>query len=278
MQRPTGWSLVALVLCASCVDEPSETTEQFELCGDPEAYTPYGTGTHPIGSVTALPWRGDGAMYPAGVEDFRGYGLETVECGSNKALRSHVDVTAGCLKVVSDTHGEIESTSAGAFRTLALGYAAGSTLPIKWTDQSIEYRFKYAATSGAGVLPGFKAFARYRSEDDLYVASWRMDGVVQIQKKQCGEYTALKILHAYGAPSPNAWHHMRFTAVGDQLELFLDGAKVISISDATFAWGTAGIRTDAMTGALIDDWRVGTVGGLPSRERAEHERAHVLAR
>ena len=286
MQRPMGWLpwLAALCAFASCVESGDAivASEQGDVyttpasCGDPGAYTPYGTGTHPVGSLDELPWEGSTTAYPAGVEDFRAYtALATVECGSNKSARSYLDVTAGCLVATAATRGEIVSTAGGAFRALALGYTEDDPEhAIKWTDQSIEYRFFYTATSGAGVNPGFKAFARYRTEDDLYVASWRMDGVVQIQKKECGSYTALKILKTYGPPAPNVWHTIRFDAVGNQLSLYLDGVRVIAITDDTFAWGTVGIRTDAVTGALIDDWRV-TAGG---DERGAREHAQTAIR
>ena len=104
--------------------------------------------------------------------------------------------------------------------------------------------------------PGFKAFLRYRTEYDLYVASWRADGVVQIQKKQCGKYTALKIDKTYGPPSQNKWHTIKFEAVGDKLSLWLDGKLAMTVNDSTFSWGTAGIRIDSYDGSYIDNWKV----------------------
>ncbi|MBA3817449.1 MAG: hypothetical protein H0X17_01030 [Deltaproteobacteria bacterium] len=243
-------------------EQESETSSELTCAVSSSTYTPYVGGTSPVGTVAQRPWRGYGTTYPAGTEDFRGYGTAlpaSVECGATKTTRSHLDVTAGCLAAVNVgdfTRGQITSTSEGAFRALALGFVDGNSAPIKWTDQSIEYRFYYAGLSGPGVNPGFKAFTRYRSEDDLYVASWRADGVVQIQKKQCGVYTVLGVLTSYGKPTTNAWHTLRFTAVGSRLELFLDGTRVMSVTDTTFSWGTAGIRTDAMNGAYLDDWRV----------------------
>ena len=290
MQRPTGWPPLIALVCAfavGCVDsvetvepvdggdddvvlppttdDPTNESETDDtqppppvVCNDPSTYTPYSMETHPTGTVTAMPWRGAGTTYPASNEDFRDYTMPAmVECSNNKGTRSHLDVTAGCLNAITGTRGQIVSTDGGAFRTLALGYTqADPAHAIRWTDQSIEYSFFYTATSGAGVLPGFKAFARYNTEDDLYVASWRTDGVAQIQKKQCGVYTALKVLKTFGAPAPNTWHRMRLDAIGNTLELYLDGVKVITVTDNAFASGTMGIRTDAMTGALIDDWRV----------------------
>jgi hypothetical protein len=57
-------------------------------------------------------------------------------------------------------------------------------------------------------------------------------------------------------PTPNTWHRIGFHAVGTRLELYLDGAKVLSATDSAFSWGTAGIRTDAMTGAYLEEWTV----------------------
>lgn len=226
-----------------------------------DVYTPFpGSGPFPTGKVSTYPWRGPTTAYPNGMEDFSGYAAlpSSVECGGTRSLRSHLDVTAGCLEAVSNAGnavGRVQGTSTGYFRTFALGYAAGDpTHPVQWTDQGAEYRFFY--TNGATGNTGFKVFTRYRTEYDLYVASWRMDGVVQIQKKHCGEYTVLHKLATYGAPSTNAWHTIRFEAVGNRLELFLDGQLVISTTDDTFTAGTAGIRIDSMTGALIDNWRV----------------------
>jgi hypothetical protein len=227
-------------------------------------YTPYtGTGAFPSGTVAQYPWRGTSSSYPDGNETFTAYAPlpETVECGSRKGDRKYLDVTAGCLSAVSTSsgaRGQIELTSGGAYRSLAKGFKQGdSTHPVKWTDTGTEYRFYYSKPPIAeGVNPGFKAFLRYRTEYDLYVASWRADGVVQIQKKQCGTYTALEIDKHYGPPSKGAWHTIRFEAVGTKLSLWLDGKLAMTVNDATFSWGTAGIRIDSYDGAYIDNWKV----------------------
>jgi len=227
-----------------------------------DVYTPFaGTGPFPSGTVAQLPWRGPTTTYPDGVENFRGYAPPAnVECGGTRERRGYLDVTAGCLDAVTTTTGpagRISGTTDGYYRSFALAFAPGDTKhPVQWTDQGIEYRFFYTKQTDDISNPGFKAFARYRTEYDLYVASWRIDGVVQIQKKQCGEYTILKRDDRYGAPSKNAWHTIRFTAVGHDLRLYLDNKLAMSVVDDTFAMGTAGIRIDSADGALIDDWRV----------------------
>lgn len=252
----------SLIGCATdgedMMDEAGDETGEAasELGGS--TYTPF-TGSSSSGSASTYPWHGYRTTYPASNEDFRSYGLpSTVECSSSKSTRSHLDVTAGCLTAVavgSYSRGKITSTSDGAFRAVALPFTGSESNPLKWTDMSNSFRFYYKGTSGPGVDPGFKAFVRYRSENDLYVASWRVDGIIQIKKKQGGSYTTL----AQGTkakPTTGAWHTIRFDAIGTRLDFYIDGTRVLSATDGTFSWGTAGIRTDAMTGAYLDEWTV----------------------
>ena len=82
-----------------------------------------------------------------------------------------------------------------------------------------------------------------------------MDGKVNIKRKSNGAYKTLAEV-TMPKPSANAWHKIQFHAIGNKLELYLDGNKVLSATDSTFAWGTAGIRTDAMNGAYLDEWTV----------------------
>lgn len=226
-----------------------------------DVYTPFPTGV-PVSAGTpgTKPWRGL-SSYPASLEDFRAYGPtmpQVVECGSAKTARDHLDVTAGCLRAVSadgGKAGQIQLTADGYYRSFALPYDPAYARRVAWADQGVEYRFKFSAWTGNEGNPGFKAFARYLTEYDLYVASWRRDGTVQIQKKQCGTYTILARNGSYGAPAPNVWHTIRFQAVGSELRLYLDGRLAMTAKDSSIARGTAGIRIDSADGALIDDWR-----------------------
>lgn len=247
-------------------DQPTSGAEGVTLS---TGCTPYGAGVYspfpglgPVstGTVSSYPWRGP-TTYPESVEDFRMYGPalpQQVECGGDKGVRDHVDVTAGCLTAVShggDKRGQIELTHDGYYRSFALPYDGVNKRPIAWGNQGVEYRFFYSGWTGTEGNPGFKAFVRYMTEYDLYVASWRRDGIVQIQKKQCGVYTTLKRDPSYGAPSPNAWHTIRFEVVGSELRLYLDGRLAMTTTDSSIEHGTAGIRIDSANGALIDDWK-----------------------
>ena len=230
----------------------------------PGTYTPYtASGTFPKGTVAQYPWRGPDGGYPNGVEDFTAYAPgEMVECSSDKSVRTYLAVTDGCLEALATNggtamRGNVLATSEGYYRAVALGFTNGDAdHPLRWTDIAVSYRFHYSKQTGNIGNPGFKTFARYRTEDDLYVASWRTDGVVQIQRKQCGVYTPLIIDEAYGAPSPDAWHTIRFTAIGNQLSFYVDGALAVQATDDIFKSGTAGMRIDSMNDAAIESWQV----------------------
>jgi hypothetical protein len=260
LQNKPAWAPALMLVAgvgAGCVIDDEDTPF---TCGDPDAYTPYETTLLPSGDTAALPWRGDTASYPNGREAFDVYSSGTaIECGSTKDRRSHLDVTSGCLTAVAMSDGayhraQVSLTDNAAFRALAIGHASGER--VKWTDQRGEYRFYYSGETGDGANPGFKVFARYRTEDDLYVASWRFDGVVTIQKKQCGEYTSLARLEGQPVPSLATWHRIRFDAIGTTLSLYLDDKLALTAEDSAFGWGTVGIRIDGTTGTYLDDWRV----------------------
>lgn len=248
--KPPVWgpALGALVCLGACIGDVDDeaVVEAEATCGDPSAYNPFVGPAH-TATASAVPW----------AENFDSYRApQSIECDSTKSALANLDVTAGCLTsaLISDTYrrAAVKLTPAGAFRAVALPREKAEL--VKWTDQHNEFRVYVAGTTD-GVLPGVKAFVRYRSEDDLYVASWRFDGVVQIQKKQCGEYT---ILARVDLPPPTfrAWHRMRFDAVGENLALYLDDKLVLTTKASAFSWGTAGIRLDGVTGTYLDDWRV----------------------
>lgn len=247
--EPAGETIQTISLATGC---PSEGAD---------VYTPFrDLSSVSTASVAALPWRGKASSYPETTEDFRAYAVpDAVECSNQRNTRDYVDVTSGCLDAVmfgGDKVGKIHGTSDGYYRSFALPYDAAANQQVAWGDQGVEYRFYYSEWTNNVSGPGFKAFVRYLTEYDLYVASWREDGVVQIQKKQCGEYTVLERNNNFGAPSKNAWHTIRFQITGNEMRLYLDGAFVMSATDDSIAHGTAGIRIDSAEGSYIDDWKV----------------------
>ena len=235
----SGSNRVGLIAPTDCTPSNESST-----------YWPFArNGTEVLGTPGEFPWAMNFHTLTSG---------KVIECGSDKSARSDLDVTAGCLDAQSfqsTTRAQIHGTTDGYYRSFALPDEASDGTPVKWTDQGGEYDFYFTGWTGNVSNPGFKVFARYLTEYDLYVASWREDGVVQIQKKECGVYTILKRIPNYPPPAPNQWHHIRFEATGTHLALYTDGKLAVETDDATFAAGTSGIRIDDAEGAYLDNWR-----------------------
>jgi hypothetical protein len=97
------------------------------------------------------------------------------------------------------------------------------------------------------------------------VASIRYDGVATIKRKWKGVYTTLaesrlnnefrEYLDTNGKLSPGKWYQIKFSAIGKNLKLYLDGELLLSASSDTFSWGTTGIRIDNSS-TYIDEWKL----------------------
>lgn len=97
---------------------------------------------------------------------------------------------------------------------------------------------------------GFHLFGRYQTENDLYVASVRMDGNVAIKKKKNGEYTTLGMKTVKVCDVGNIFQ-MQFEIVNNQkggvsLYLWVDRNQVLCTEDNlnVISNGTNGIRID----------------------------------
>ena len=194
---------------------------------------------------TALPWAG---------ENFESYADGAlIEASSAKSMRAHLDVTSGSLyaKHVGAYHRGWTTTY--NFRVLAVGLSGGKR--IRWTDQTASYRgYLWNWHSSASSTNGLHLFARYQTENDLYVASLRYDGLVTLKKKHCGAYTTLA-QKSFGTPALKTWYTLELSAVGTNLGLKINGVVVLTAQDSTFSWGTTGIRTD-YADVYFDDWKL----------------------
>jgi hypothetical protein len=224
----------------------------------PDTYNFYpGNGFYPSGTTQTYPWQ-----TPVGnaYEGFETYADGSViESSANKALQSHLEVTSGSLtsRYVSKSAYRRARTEDFNFRMLIQGLSGGKR--IKWTDQSIRSRFyvdSWQATNNA--WQGVHLFARYRTENDLYVASLRRDGTVYIKRKLCGTYTTIangQLKDQAGQPllfNTRQWYTLTFSAIDNRLSFYVNDVLQISVLDGTFSWGTMGIRTD-YSNIYLDD-------------------------
>lgn len=187
-------------------------------------------------------------------EDFESYADGAlIETSSNKSLRSHLDVTSGSLYEKYVGSYRRGWTTIYNFRVLAVGLSGGKR--IRWTNMTASYRgYLWAWHPTASTTNGLHIFARYQTENDLYVASLRFDGLVTIKKKHCGNYTTLAS-KTYGKPVLKTWYTLQFSTIGTTLTFKIDGQVVLTAKDDTFSWGTTGIRTD-YADVYFDDWKL----------------------
>jgi hypothetical protein len=231
---------------------------QAASCNPPDTYEFYpGTGFYPSGSSEFYPWQTPVGTAFEGFESYANGAL--IESSADKERQSHLEVTSGALyaKYVGPSLYRRAKIEAYNFRMLIQGLSNG--LRVKWTDQAIESRFYIDAwQTSDNSWQGVHLFARYRTANDLYVASFRSDGSVYIKKKQCGLYTTLASGHSLDQnsnPRPfnlKQWYTLTFATIGNHLELSIDGVPQLAVTDGTFSWGTAGIRTDYAT-VYLDD-------------------------
>jgi hypothetical protein len=201
-------------------------------------------------------------------ENFESYADGSLlECAANRYSLSHIDVTSGCLLAKYAGQWKRGWTESPVFRAVTIGRHSDGR-EIKWTNQTTEYRAYIKTWHNNGNIPdwsGLHAFVRYRTSDDLYVASVRYDGVVTIKRKWNGVYTTLaesrlnnefeEYLDENGKLATGKWYQLKFSAIGNVFSLYLDGTLLLSTTSDTFSWGTTGIRIDN-SNTWIDEWKL----------------------
>ncbi|HYX36004.1 MAG TPA: hypothetical protein VE954_23120 [Oligoflexus sp.] len=239
-------NLRLLLLLTALVSSAEAVSQVCNPLNPPDTFEAFPDGTSYVSGPAkgSLAWPGE--TFQSMMDS------EIVEC-SDRDSRDHLEITSGCLtarQVGNYLRGYTDSYS---FRALAVGWSEGKR--VKWTDQINSYRAHIKRRQREDCPTcGLHLFTRYRTENDLYVASLRQDGLATIKKKHCGTYTTLAEKKINGLAG-NTWYKVQFAAIGRQLTLSLDDKELLKANDATFSWGTSGIRTDYVD-VYLDDWKV----------------------
>lgn len=175
--------------------------------------------------------------------------------GGNKF--SYLLSTSGLLTCKQNEKILVAHTETHNFRAL-IDYYEGDGIKVAWQDSSIVCNARInKRINDKGKIPewaGFHLFGRYQTENDLYVASVRMDGNIAIKKKQSGDYTTLAMKDCrISMCDIGKIFQIRFDIknLGSDeknvsLKLYVDSKCVLETIDKTniIFSGTHGIRVD----------------------------------
>lgn len=195
---------------------------------------------------------GNRDQYPKGTpsefsypkQDFEKYSVgQLIGRSSAKDLEANIIVTSG--EITCQNNGGVKDgfTTTYNFRML-LNPMNSSKIRVGWTDYKITMlgtvmRWHPDKPDWAGM----HLFARYLTSDDLYVGSYRSDGLITIKKKIKGSYTTLASVDI-GPPDVGREYVMAFEVEGNNLRYYIDGVLRLKAVDGDLKWGTSGIRLD----------------------------------
>ena len=261
---------IVIILASNCQNQNTVDTDPIDITvsydagqGDSDgacemAYTTEGTNVYdpypgnntdyPMMAVSDFPMAFEG-------DDFESYGHNDV-IGTSGSAPSHIDITSGTLYAKHLNGSQVWKrgfTATHNFRMLSIGTYDG--MPIRYTDGTTSVRVYFDAVhANHPHYTGAHIFGRYQTENDLYVASLRLDGQVMIKKKICGQYQTLSAQpFSAGAVTTDTWYEMSFEVVGNNLSLYINGQLEVNATDNDLSWGSSGVRLD-YTDVYIDDW------------------------
>jgi hypothetical protein len=160
-------------------------------------------------------------------------------------------------KVVADATAPSKTGYALAQVGAAPGKVFNLCVAIGTSYQDVEVAVAFKAVAGEKDQGGGVVW-RYQDADNYYVArvnpledNYRVYKVVAGQRIQLGTKEGLKV-------PAGEWHRLKVKHIGDRIECFLDGTKLLDVRDATFRKaGRIGLWTKADAQTRFDEFRVG---------------------
>ena len=125
-----------------------------------------------------------------------------------------------------------------------------------WDDFDVEARVNVNAFAESSATSLGGICARVGVPGDYYLLALRADGYVDLRRVSSYAET---ILTTTSAPviAANTWYTVRLSAVGSNLNAYLNGVLLLTAADATYPSGEIGLQTDGAT-AQFDDVTVTT--------------------
>lgn len=110
---------------------------------------------------------------------------------------------------------------------------------VRWTDVSVETRFRFTAASNIEDATVMLAL-RFRSKDDYYYLEYGGDGSVKIRKRFDGSDDDASSDDLDRIATIGQWINLRFVAKGSALSVFVDGVQI----------GSGAVDTDLTSGGI----------------------------
>jgi phosphodiesterase/alkaline phosphatase D-like protein len=119
-----------------------------------------------------------------------------------------------------------------------------------WTDYTVEVSFNTPDDDGVGVI------ARYIDQDNYYRLSVdRQRSFVRLVARVDGVFSLLDADEAFAGYASDTWTELRLTVDGSAIRGYVDGALVVSATDARlpagavglYSWGSQGVRFDDLS-------------------------------
>lgn len=218
-------------------------------------------------SETYNHYPGDRSQYPLGTPmqypfakvDFQEYTPgQVITASSSKDESAPYFATSGTLSCENIDGVKDGFTSTHNFRMLCNPTDQISKKRVRYTDFETLFIGRLNKWhDGAPNWSGFHIFSRYQTEDDLYVASLRLDGQVTIKKKIKGVYTTLT-KGDFGKLDIGEEYYFQFQVEGNTLTYKINGKIVLQTDDSELEWGTTGLRFD-YADAVVDYLRVSAI-------------------
>lgn len=163
-------------------------------------------------------------------------------------VRSIMEITGGtAVKLtgqglaVADGRLIVDAAAYDGVRVLKEGTA--------WSDYTVTARV-WVERATAGLM------VRCADQKNGYLADLRSDGGVDLWRQKGGAFTLLHQGKAQPAFDADAEHELAVTVLGDTITPALDGTGLTSVTDATFATGTVGVRATATQRSSWDNLSV----------------------
>ena len=125
--------------------------------------------------------------------------------------------------------------------------------PTMWTDYRVSLTMRSDDDDAFGVL------FRYQDKDNYYRFSWdRVRATRRLVKRENGLFTLLAEDREPYVPGQT--YQVEIVAQGANLEIWIDGARILSVTDASLASGTIGLYTRDNQKSYFDDVLVEELG------------------